>query len=322
MHGAHGQAGHAHGHHDHHHHHHAPANHDRAFAIGVALNAGFVLAEVAAGLIANSVALLADAMHNLGDVLALLLAWGASWLARRPPTATRTYGWGRSSILAALVNAILLLLALGGIAWEALERLGAPQPIDSGLVAWVGGIGIAINAASAALFLRGRAADINIRAAFLHMAADALVSAGVVAAALLVGLTGWLWLDPLASLIIAALIAVGTWDLLRDAMGLALDRVPRGIDPARVRAALAALPGVAEVHDLHIWSLSTTAPALTAHLVRAPAAGPDAAPDAVPGLLARAREMLAAEFALHHATLQIETAAEAESCPLRSDRVV
>jgi cobalt-zinc-cadmium efflux system protein len=297
-----------------HHHHHGPANHDRAFAIGVALNLGFVLTELGAGLWANSVALLADAMHNLSDVLALLLSWAAAWLARRPPTPGRTYGWGRFSILAALANAILLLIGVGAIAWEAMHRFGAPEVTDSRTVLWVAAIGIAINAATAAMFLRGRHGDLNIRAAYLHMVADAAVSLGVVLAALLIGATGWLWLDPLASLLIALVIAVGTWDFLRQSMGMALDTVPPGISPERLRARLLELPGVTEVHDLHVWPLSTTEIALTVHLVHA--AGADR------GLLHRAARAMEHDFAIRHATFQLETEADAERCRLRPAHII
>lgn len=307
--------GHDHRGHDHHGlHHHAPANYDRAFAVGTALNLGFVVAELGAGMLANSVALLADAMHNLSDVLALLLSWAAAWLARRPPTPRRTYGWGRFSILAALANAILLLIGIGAIAWEAVHRFGTPEATDSRIVMWVAAVGIMINAATAAMFVRGRADDLNIRAAFLHMAADAAVSLGVVIAALLIGVTGWSWLDPLTSLLIAVVIAIGTWDLLRHAMGLALDRVPPGISPERLRARLLELPGVTEVHDLHIWPLSTTETAITAHLVCNVSTDHD--------LLHRATHAMEHDFAIRHATFQLETEADAERCRLRPAHIV
>jgi len=316
-HAGHDDAGHdhaGHGHRGHHHHHHAPANFDRAFAIGTALNLGFVVAELGAGLVANSVALLADAMHNLSDVLALLLSWAAAWLARRPPTPSRTYGWGRFSILAALTNAVLLLVGIGAIAWEAVQRLRAPEATDSSIVMGVAAIGILINAATAAMFMRGRADDLNIRAAFLHMAADAAVSLGVVIAAVVIGFTGWLWLDPAMSLLIAVVIAIGTWDLLRQSFGLALDHVPPGISPDRLRERLLALPGVTEVHDLHVWPLSTTETALTAHLVCSGAAGD--------GLLGRATEAVERDFAIRHATFQVETEADAARCRLRPADIV
>lgn len=308
-----------HAHHDHHGHshaghHHGPVNFDRAFAVGVTLNTGFVVAEIFFGLAANSVALLADAMHNLGDVAALLLSWAASWLARRPPTSRRSYGWGRFSILAALANGMLLMLAVGAIAWEAIQRLRAPEPVEESIVIWVAAAGIAINLATALMFMRGRAGDLNIRAAFLHMMADAAVSLGVVVAALLVTWTRWLWLDPLTSLLIIVVITIGTWDLLRQATALALDAVPAAIAPEKVLAALKALPNVREVHDLHIWGLSTTDTALTAHLVQ------DGPPDAE--LLRRAVHLVAHDFAIRHATFQIETPEQAADCRLRPDDVV
>lgn len=278
------------------------------------LNTVFVVVEAGYGLSANSVALLSDAMHNLSDVAALLLSWAAAVLARRPPTARRSYGWGRFSILASLVNAMMLLLAVGGITWEAVQRISAPQPVAERTVILVATIGVAINLATALMFLRGRKNDLNIQAAYLHMAADTAVSVGVVLAALIVGWTGWYVIDPLTSLLIVVVIAIGTWDLLRQATSLALDAVPAGIAPDRVQARLRTLPGVREVHDLHIWGLSTTDTALTAHLVH------DGAPE--PELLHRAIRLVADEFSIHHATFQIETEAEADACHLRPDDVV
>ena len=235
------------------------------------MNAGFVAAEIAFGLMANSMALLADAAHNVGDVLGLLLGWGAAWLARLPPTRRRTYGWGRSSILAALLNATILLIGVGAIGVEAVRRLLAPKPVVEGTVILVAAAGIIVNGATALLFMRGRGDDINMRAQFLHMAADAGVSAAVVVAGLLIMLTGWLWLDPLASLGIGLVIVVTTWGLLRESIDLAMDAVPGGVAHDEVQDYLASVPGVLEVHDLHIWGLSTTQTALTAHLVCADA---------------------------------------------------
>lgn len=309
---------HAHNGHDHSHshagHHHGPVDFNRAFALGAALNAAFVAAEIFFGLAANSVALLADAMHNLGDVAALLLSWVAAALARRPPTSRRSYGWGRFSILAALANAMLLMLAVGAIAWEAVGRLRAPEPVAEATVIWVAAIGIGINLGTALMFMRGRERDLNIRAAFSHMMADAAVSLGVVVAALLVGWTGWLWLDPLTSLLVIIVITIGTSDLLRQSAALSLDAVPDAIAPERVQAALRALRGVSEVHDLHIWGLSTTETAITAHLVRDGTAEAD--------LLCRAIDLVAHDFAIHHATFQIETPAQAMACRLRPDHVI
>lgn len=298
---------------------HGPANHDRAFAIGATANLAFVLVEFGAGFAANSVALMADAAHNLGDVLTLLLGWGAAWLARRPPTNRRTYGWGRSSILAALANAAVLLVGVGGIGVEAIRRLLEPQSVDSGIVMAVAAVGILVNGGTALLFLRGRAEDINIRAQFLHLAGDAAISCGVVLTAAVIGLTGQTWLDPAVSLGIAALIAVSTWSLLRESIDLAMDAAPAGFQPREVFDWLAEQDGVTEVHDLHIWALSTTETALTAHLVYANSDGPNSD---------RQRDMtkLSAElrrrFGIGHATLQAETWADAEHCRLRPDHVI
>lgn len=281
-----------------HNHSHAPADYGRAFAIGVALNLGFVLLEFGYGWLANSLSLIADAGHNLSDVAALLIAWGASVLVRRAPTATHTYGWRRSSILAALINATLLLVAVGAISLEAVQRLRDPAPVASETVIWVAAIGIIINTATALMFMRGRERDINIRGAFLHMAADAGVSLGVVIAGFVMLATGWTWVDPVVSLVIAAIILVSTWDLLRDSVNMALDAVPPGIDLPDVDAYLRDLPGVTGVHDLHVWAMSTTETALTAHLVV-----PDGARD---GLLCQAADDLHDRFGIEHTTLQIE----------------
>lgn len=296
-----------------HSHAHAPASFDRAFAIGVALNVGFVAIEATYGVIANSLALLADAGHNLSDVAGLLLAWGAVWLGRRAPTAKRTYGFGRTSILAALANAVLLLVAIGAIAWEAIRRFEAPQPVEGGTVMVVAAIGIVVNTATALMFMRGRKGDINIRGAFLHMAADAGVSAGVVVAGLVITMTGWLWLDPVVSLLIVVVIALGTWGLLKDSVAMAIDAVPPGIDRDKVFAHLQGLEGVKEVHDLHIWPLSTTSTALTVHLVRSDDRIDDAFTAAV-------TDALKDRFGIGHATIQFETGQIA--CDLEPDHVV
>ena len=245
----------------------APADFGRAFAIGVVLNTAFVIVEAVFGVLSGSMALVADAGHNLSDVLALLLAWGASVAARRPASPRFTWGYKGSTILAALANAVLLLIAIGMILVETIDRLADPQPVAAGVVMMVAGVGIVINTATAMLFMRGRGSDINIRGAFLHMAADALVSLGVVAAGALILLTGALWIDPATSLVIVAVIAWGTWGLLRDSVHMGMLAVPQGVDEGAVRAFLAGLPGVAAVHDLHIWPMSTTETALTAHLV-------------------------------------------------------
>lgn len=291
------------GHHDHHHHGHghahAPADFGRAFAIGTALNLGFVVVEATFGMLADSVALLADAGHNLSDVLGLLIAWGAAGLAKRPASGRFTYGLKSSSILAALANAVLLLVATGAILLETVRRIGDPPPVAATSVIWVAAAGIFVNAFTAWLFARGRHGDLNVRGAFLHMAADALVSLGVVVAGIAILLTGAAWIDPVVSLVIVAVILWSSWGLFRDALGLALAAVPRSIDAGAVRAALGALPGVTRVHDLHIWAMSTTETALTAHLVM---------PGGHPGdaFLARLGHDLDHDFGIGHATVQIE----------------
>ena len=309
---------HHHHHHGHGHHHHgaddpAPTSHRTAFAIGTVLNLAFALAELGVGFFANSLALISDALHNFSDVVGLLLAWGAAWLATWRPTASHTYGYRRVSILAALGNAALLFAAIGAILAEAVRRLFAPEPVATCPMLWVAALGIVINSATALMFMRGRHRDLNVRGAFLHMAGDAAVSLGVVAAALLIGWTGWLWLDPAVSLAVAAVILVTTWGLTRDALNLAVDAVPAGIDRHAVEDFLAGLPGVTEVHDLHIWAMSTTETALTVHLVR-----PDAGLD--DQLLTEAAHELERRFAIHHATIQIE--AGVNECRLAPDHVV
>ena len=302
----------------HHHHqhggHHAEHGHDRAFAVGMILNGGFVAAEIGFGLAANSMALLADAAHNSGDVLGLLLGWAATRLARLPPTRRRTYGWGRSSILAALLNATILLIGVGAIGIEAIRRLLNPAPVAETIVILVAVAGIVVNGATALLFLRGRGHDINIRAQFVHMAADAAVSAAVALAGLLILVTGWLWLDPLASLGVGLVVVLTTWGLLRESVDLAMDAVPGTVEHDEVEDYLASVPGVLEVHDLHIWGLSTTQTALTAHLVCSGAAAGNGLHDVSAELRDR--------FGIGHTTLQIETDAEAELCRLRPHDVV
>jgi cobalt-zinc-cadmium efflux system protein len=265
------------------------------------LNVGFVAVEAVYGLLSNSVALLADAGHNLSDVLGLLLAWGAATLSKRQPSANFTYGLRRSSILSALFNAVFLLVAIGAIAFEAIQRLGDPQPVAGGTVMAVASVGILVNGITAWLFARGGKHDLNIRGAYLHMAADAAVSAGVVVSGLLILQTGWLWIDSATSLIVVAVILVGTWGLLRRSVNMALDRVPEHIPPAEVTDALAALPGVTRVHDLHIWSLSTTEVALTCHLVM-PAGCPGDA------FLREVSDLLHHRFRIGHSTIQVERA--------------
>jgi cobalt-zinc-cadmium efflux system protein len=299
--------------HDHEHEHGAPGG--TAFAVGLALNLGFVAVECVFGVIAHSVALLADAGHNLSDVLGLAIAGTASLLARRRPSHRFTYGLRSSSILAALLNAIVLLIAVGGIIVEALNRFGAPEPVAGGTVMAVAAAGILVNGATALLFWRDRHHDINRRAAFLHMAADAGVSFGVVLAGGAILLTHWLWLDPATSLVVSLAIIVGAWQLLRDAVNMALDAVPPGIDPAAVRAHLLEIADVAAVHDLHIWPMSTTETALTCHLVM---------PKGHPGdeVLAQLANELHERFAIEHMTVQIETGDPDHPCKLVPDHVV
>ena len=311
----HGHAGHSHAGHSHAGHSHAPETFGRAFAIGTALNVAFVIVETIFGLRANSVALLADAGHNLGDVLGLLIAWGASVLATRGPTTRRTYGFRSSSILAALANAIILLIALGAVAWEAVGRLSHPEPVASTTIIVVAAIGILINGATAMLFMSGRKGDLNIRGAYLHMLADAGVSAGVVIAGIVISLTGLYRLDPFISLGIALIIMIGTWKLLRDSVNLALHAVPAHIDPDDVQACLRGLPGVTDVHDLHIWGMSTTDVALTAHLVH-----PDAVHDDM--FLLNACNTLKIRFGIGHATLQIERGSTPHACDLAPAHVI
>lgn len=281
-------------------HQHAPATPSRAFALGIGLNLAFVAVEATFGFISGSLALLADAGHNLSDVLGLVLAWGASLLARRKPTERYTYGLRSTSILAALLNALLLLVAVGAIGWEAVQRLGQPVPVATGTVMLVAGVGALINTATALLFWKGRENDLNIRGAFLHMAADAGVSLGVVLAGALISFTGWTWLDSGVTLGIALLILAGTWGLLRDSVNLALHAVPANIDMTSVRHQLAQSPGVAEVHDLHVWAMSTTEAALTAHLVVREQSLDDSR-------LGHIKRLLHERFGIEHVTLQLES---------------
>ncbi|WP_040328813.1 cation diffusion facilitator family transporter [Acidovorax delafieldii] len=307
----HSHAGHDHGHG----HSHAPKDFGKAFLIGVVLNTGFVVTEAVYGIVGNSLALLADAGHNLSDVLGLLLAWGASHLVKKAPTGRFTYGLRSTSILAALANAALLLLVTGGIAWEAIGRFREPTAVEGTIVIVVAAIGVVINLATALLFMAGRKGDLNVRAAFLHMAGDAAIALGVVIAGIVIVFTGWHWLDPLVSLVIAMLVIVGTWGLLRDSVNLALQAVPEGIDIAKVRAYLSSVDGVSEVHDLHVWGMSTTETALTAHLIF---------PGGYPGD-AKRNEIaveLREHFSIGHSTIQIEVATAGIACELAPDNVV
>jgi cobalt-zinc-cadmium efflux system protein len=294
-------AGHDHGHS------HAPASYNAAFAIGIGLNLAFVAVEAFYGWKIDSLALLADAGHNLSDVIGLVLAWGGALAGKLRPDARHTYGWKRASILAAFINALLLLVAMGSLAWEALHRLQSPQPVEGVTIMVVAGIGIVINTATALLFMRGRESDLNIRGAFVHMAADALVSAGVVVAGGLALWFGWSWLDPVVSLIIAAVIVWGTWSLFRQSLHLLFDGVPDSVDLHAVQALLEALPGVARVHDLHVWAMGTAEIAMTAHLVMPDCQADDA-------FLQRATAQLHERFHIEHVTLQVMRVPFSRAC--------
>ncbi|HEY9878909.1 MAG TPA: cation diffusion facilitator family transporter [Leptolyngbyaceae cyanobacterium] len=318
-HDSHEHSGHGHGHGGHHHgghhHSHAPKDFNRAFILGIALNVGFVAVEVIIGLLTQSLALLADALHNLSDVLGLLLAWGANHLSKQPPSQRYTYGLRRTSILAALVNAVLLLLAMGAIAWEALRRLQDPGLIDGSALIWVAGIGVVVNGLTAWLFMSGRDRDLNIRGAFLHMAADALVSLGVVLTGIAILATGWAWFDPIISLVIVVIVTAGTWQLLKDSLNLVMDAVPPRIEPAAVQLLLKERPGVTALHDLHIWAMSTTEIALTVHLVM---------PEGHPGdaFLCQVCQELHQHFGIDHATIQVELGDTGEPCALEPEHLI
>ena len=300
--------------HAHHVHEHGSLNYGRAFAIGIAVNLAYLGVEAVAGIVSGSLALLADAGHNLGDVLSLALSWGAAVLSRRQPSGRFTYGLRSTSILAALANAIILLIVTGGIAWEAIRRFGHPLPVASGIIIAVAAVGIFVNGGTPLLFASGKS-DLNVKSAFMHMAADAVVTAGVVAAGIVIWLTHWEWLDPAVSLVVSVVIIVGTWGLLKSAIGLALAAVPEGVDAAAVRSHLLALPGVTGLHDLHIWGMSTTETALTCHLVM---------PGGHPGdaVLTGVAQQLHHRFGIQHATIQIELADTDEVCALTPEHVV
>lgn len=310
-HAGHDHAGHVHGPGGHV---HAPANFGTAFAVGIGLNTVFVVTEAIFGYASNSMALVADAGHNLSDVLGLVVAWIAVILSKHPPSPRYTYGLRGSSILAALFNAVFLLVAVGAIAWEAVLRLFNPEPVAEVTVIAVAATGIVINGVTAWLFASGRKDDLNIRGAYLHMAADAAVSAGVVVAGLMIMATGWLWLDAITSLLIAAVIVGSTWGLLRDSMAMSLNAVPATIDPFAVRGYLEKRHGVVQVHDLHIWHMSTTEVALTCHVVM---------PSGQPGdpFLVEIAHQLKENFGIHHTTIQIETDPSSK-CALAPDHVV
>lgn len=296
-----------------HDHGHTPVNYDKVFAIGIALNVSYVVVEAVFGVLVHSLALVADAGHNLTDVLSLLLAWGASRLSQMQPTNRYTYGLRSSTILASLTNAIILLIAIGAIAWEAIRRFHQPQEIPGGTIMAVAALGVVVNAATALLFMKGRETDLNIKGAFMHMAADAGVSLGVVVAGFAIIQTGLYWIDPATSLVIVAIIAIGTWGLLRDSARLALHAVPPGIDANKVKEYLAALPEVVSVHDLHIWPMSTTETALTAHLEMPNGNAGDE-------FLHDVCKHLHDQFKIEHCTIQIEQ--NAEACSLAPEQKV
>jgi cobalt-zinc-cadmium efflux system protein len=301
-----------HGQHDHaagHHHHVDPSRHGGAFVVAIALNSIFVAVEFGYGYAANSTALMADAGHNLSDVLGLLLAWAAVIVGQRTPNERFTYGLRSTSILAALANAMLLLVACGAIGWEAIQRFSQPPAVSSVTVMVVAALGIVVNGISAWMFMKGSADDINIRSAYLHMAADAAVSLGVVLVGLAMLVTGWYWLDPLVSLVIVAVILIGTWRLLRESLHLALNAVPPHIDLSAVADYLRGLPGVSDIHDLHIWGMSTTESALTVHLVMPSGYPGDAVIDGITRALER-------RFGVHHSTLQVEQGTTVHACSL------
>lgn len=294
------------------HHHHEINNYNRSFAIGITLNVIFVFIEVSYGLLADSLALIADAGHNLSDVMSLVLAWGANYLATKNPTQKRTYGLRKVTIMASLLSAVLLLVALGGIAWESVERLSSPQPVDGLIIIVVAGIGVLINTATALLFVKGQAHDLNIRAAYLHMAADAAISLGVVIAGIAIILTGWLWLDPVISLFIVVAILIGTWQLLRNSIDLSIDAVPEGIDVIHIQNYLKSLKNVTDIHDLHIWALSTTETALTVHI--------ETTLEVIDNsFLQEVQEHLHHHFNIAHTTIQIENEAGDYHCVLNRD---
>jgi cobalt-zinc-cadmium efflux system protein len=292
------------------HYHHEKQDFGRAFAVGIILNTGFIVAEVGFGLLSHSLTLLADAGHNLSDVLGLVVAWAATNLQKRRATQRYTYGLRRSSVLAALFNALLLLVSVGAIAWEAIRRLVHPEPVGGLTIIWVAAAGVVINGVTAWMFMSGRKSDLNIRGAFLHMAADAGVSVGVVVAGVIIFATGWSLLDPIVSLVIVAIILLGTWGLFHDSLNLALDAVPAGIDLNAVKRYLEGLPEVAQLHHLHVWGLSTTETACTAHIVKRE-------PHLDDQLLKQIAKGLHERFGIAHTTVQFEACSEPE-CPMES----
>jgi cobalt-zinc-cadmium efflux system protein len=298
--------------HDHGSHRHGATSYGRAFRIGIALNLAFAAVEVAYGVLAHSLALIADAAHNFGDVLGLGLSWGATALARVRPSTRRTFGFRRSTIIASVANALILLFVTGGLAWESVRRLLAPERSRGGIMIAIALVGAAVNGASAVLFMKGGERDLNLRSAFLHLASDAVLALGVAATGGLIIVTGWLWLDPAVSILLALTILAGTWSLMKQSLNLMLDAVPADIDPAQVKAFLGTLRGVVEVHDLHIWAMSTTETALTAHLVM-----PQSSYE--PSFVASACRELHDRFDIEHSTLQIDPQEAPSPCALASD---
>jgi cobalt-zinc-cadmium efflux system protein len=302
-------------HHHHHDHHHAPSSYGRAFVVGIVLNLAFVVVEVTYGVLGHSVALVADAAHNFGDVLGLGLSWGATALARLRPSSRRTFGFRRSTIIASVANALILLFLTGGLTWESILRLLAPSQPHGATMIVVALIGAVVNTVSALMFMAGRKKDLNIRSAFVHLASDAVLALGVAAAGAIILFTGWLWLDPAISIVLALTILAGTWSLMRKSLDLMLDAVPESIDPEKVKTFLGALPGVVEVHDLHIWAMSTTETALTAHLVMP-------GNSCEPTFVADACRKLHDAFDIDHSTLQIDPQEAPAPCALASEETV
>lgn len=301
--------------HSHHGHGHAPASYGRAFLLGIGLNVALVIVEVTYGVIARSLALVADAGHNLGDVLGLGLSWGAIVLARAKPSKRRTFGFRRSTIVASVANALVLLFVTGGLAWEAIRRFFSPEQPEARTMIGVAIVGVVVNTVAALLFMKDGRKDLNIASAFLHLASDAALALGVAVAGAVILWTGWLWVDPAVSIALAIAILFGTWSLMRKSLNLILDAVPEGIDPEKVRAFLGGLPGVVEVHDLHIWAMSTTQTALTAHLVMP-------ADSREPSFLSNACRELHHKFHIEHATLQVDPQDAPTPCALAPDEIV
>lgn len=299
----------SHNHSQKHSHNHSASTFTRAFVIGVTLNFAFVIIEATYGVLVDSVALIADAGHNLSDVVSLLLAWGAGILATKAATEKRTYGFRKATVLASLTSAVLLLAALGAIGWESAQRFVNPQPVAGATIIVVAGIGVVVNTVTALLFMRGQKHDLNIRGAFLHMAVDAGVSLGVVIAGIVILYTGWLWIDPAISLLIVAIVLIGTWALLRDSFNYAIDVAPENIDMAGIREYLLGFEHVTGIHDLHVWPLSTTETALTVHIVVE-------GPTLHNNFLSTLQQRLHDDFSIEHSTIQFESSTDGGPCRL------